>query len=65
MGQLIRFKGSMNALDVEEAEADAAAEAAAADSVKTDESKNWRALDVGALCGAENEDGWQDGGSVR
>ena len=32
----------MNALDVEEAEADAAAEAAAADSVKTDESKNWR-----------------------
>ena len=35
MGQLIRFKGSMNALDVEEAEADAAAEAAAADSDKT------------------------------
>ena len=47
VGQLIRFKGNMNALDVEEAEADAAAEAAAADSVKTDESKNWKALDVG------------------
>ena len=46
VGQLIRFKGNMGALGVEEAEAEAAAEAAAA-GIVTDELKSWRALTEG------------------
>ena len=47
VGQLIRFKGDVNALDVEFEEAEAAAEAAAAGSSQTDELKSWRALTEG------------------
>ena len=46
VGQLIRFKGDVEAMDVEEAEAEAAAEAAASGDV-TDELKSWRALAAG------------------
>ena len=46
VGQLIRFKGNVGALGVEEAEAEAAAEVAAARDV-ADELKSWRALTEG------------------
>ena len=46
MGQLIRFKRNVDVLGVEEAEAEAAVEAAAAGDV-TDELKSWRALTEG------------------
>ena len=46
VGQLVRFKGNADALGVEEAEADVAAEAAAAGDV-TDELKSWWALTEG------------------
>ena len=44
VGQLIRFKGNADALDVEVEEAEAAAEATAADADVTDELASWRAL---------------------
>ena len=46
IGQLIIFKGNVDALGVEEAEADAATEAAATGDV-TDELKSWRAITEG------------------
>ena len=46
MGQLIRFKGDVEAMGVEEAEVEAAAEAVASGDV-TDELKSWRALTAG------------------
>ena len=46
-GQLIRFQGNVDALDVEVEEAEAAAEATAADADVTDELKSWRALTEG------------------
>ena len=48
VGQLIRFKGNVGALGVEEAEAGAAAEAAAAGDV-ADELKSWRAVTEGCF----------------
>ena len=47
VGQLIRFKGNVDALDVEVEEAEAAAQATAADAEVTDELKSWRALEEG------------------
>ena len=47
LGQLIRFKGNVGALDVEVEEADAAALATAADAEVADELKSWRALEAG------------------
>ena len=46
MGQLIRFKGNVDALGVEEAEAEAATEGPAAGAV-ADELRSWRALTEG------------------
>ena len=67
VGQLIRFKGNVGALDVEVEEAEAAAQATAADADVTDELKSWRLAgsDRRALCGAEDEDRWQSSDSVR
>ena len=47
VGQLIRFKGNVGALDVEVEEADAAAQATAVDAEVADELKSWRALEQG------------------
>ena len=65
MGQLIRFKGNVEALDVEVEEAEAAAEATAADAGVTDELKSWRALTEGRFVALRLKTDGKSSDSVR